>query len=210
MKNTLIILLLLSAFVVQAQPTVKLGAQVGLNRANILLKSDDSPQFAEWNYRSSYLVGGTAAIHFNEEWSLQPSLLLVGRGTSFKPLLNASYSITTLEVPVLVQYQRAFFSGFEELKTYGAFGPYFANALVARVKGKDVVNEKLSLGSGEDDAFKRFDWGLMLATGMNFEFKEQLVQFQLAYSLGLKNVDPDDGFTNLHRQYRFSLIYFPF
>ncbi len=93
-----------------------------------------------------------------------------------------SYNMNYLEVPLLVKYQH----NFDPLTSIQPFaGVYCAAGISGKIKEKD---ERRSYSSFADDAFKRFDGGLRIGCGLQFDH----LYAELGYDIGLANVSHDD------------------
>ena len=98
--------------------------------------------------------------------------------------LNGSYSygLNYLEVPFLIKYQH----NFDRLTSIQPFaGVYCATGVGGKIKEKD---QRLTQSSFSDDAFKRFDGGVRIGCGLQFDH----LYAELGYDIGLTNVSRDD------------------
>ena len=113
-----------------------------------------------------------------------------------------------LEIPVHVGYKYAVN---EDFALFGSVGPYLAVGLFGKAKlniGNAIgdwadIEGKVSVGGLEgksvsedifgDDGFKRFDFGLGLKAGVEFNKKYQVA---LSYDFGLIDVQKDLGMKN--------------
>ncbi len=93
-----------------------------------------------------------------------------------------TYSMNYLEVPFLVKYQH----NFDRLTSIQPFaGVYCATGISGKIKEKDCRQTQSTFS---DDAFKRFDGGLRLGCGLQFDH----LYAELGYDIGLANVSHDD------------------
>lgn len=95
---------------------------------------------------------------------------------------NSTYNMDYIEVPFLVKYQH----NFDRLTSLQPFaGVYCAAGIGGRIKEKD---QRKSYSSFSDEAFKRFDAGLRIGCGIQFDH----LYAELSYDIGLANVSHDD------------------
>ena len=98
-----------------------------------------------------------------------------------------SYNMNYLEVPLLVKYQH----NFDPLTSIQpVVGVYCSAGVSGKIKEK---NERRSFSAFSDDAFRRFDGGLRLGCGLQFDH----LYAELGYDIGLANVSRDD-FSQAH------------
>ena len=93
-----------------------------------------------------------------------------------------SYNMNYLEVPLLMKYQH----NFDRLTSIQPFvGVYCAAGIGGNIKEQD---RRLSYSSFADDAFRRFDGGIRLGCGLQFDH----LYAEVGYDIGLANVSRDD------------------
>ena len=93
-----------------------------------------------------------------------------------------SYSMNYLEVPLLMRYHY----NFDRLSSIQPFaGVYFGAGISGNFKEQD---RRQSYSSFADDAFRRFDGGVRLGCGLQFDH----LYAELGYDIGLANVSRDD------------------
>ena len=95
---------------------------------------------------------------------------------------NVSYNMNYLEVPLVMKYQYKL-DPLTSIQPY--VGVYGAAGISGSIKEQD---RRLSYSSFADDAFKRFDAGVRLGCGIQFDH----LYAELGYDIGLSNVDRDD------------------
>ena len=132
-------------------------------------------------------------------------------------LMDVKYNPWFLEIPVHIGYK---FEVSEKFTVFGKFGPYFALGLFGKAKADvldwdedsfDTVTKTEKFNIFGDGGLKRFDFGLGLHAGVEFEKKWQL---SIGYDFGLmkaykdnsEDIDLADGLK--HRNLSISLSHF--
>lgn len=206
MKNLVFVLLLGCLFQIsiaqQSDNSLRFGVQVGLTNSNILLGGEDAA--AHWESINSLLVGGTASLDLGEKFFLQPSIVFTKKGTSLETLFDAKITMTTVEIPILLNWKKEIFDDFV---TFAGGGVYLARAIGGQRKN-DGEKNKLDFGNDPSDDFEAGDWGLMGNVGMLLPVMGRDLQLQLFYSYGIKDVNPDPDFSAHHMQLRVAATYF--
>jgi hypothetical protein len=194
-KTFLFLLFVLISFPSFSQ--FKAGVKAGLNIADVIM--DD------WETVPHLLYSGGLCfdISFGDMVSLQPALLLSGKGFSLdiEDLYGKDYkgysrtTVNYLEVPINVAFK---FKGFQVYTgLYMAYGLSGKNKHKLEYEGETESGDdpvKLvgsSWNSDESDAefaMRRFDFGWNLGAG----YKLGPVLFSAGLSLGLANLTPDD------------------
>jgi hypothetical protein len=154
------------------------------------------PSEGDGNVKSRLGLSLGAAVEFaiNEQFSVQPELLIIGKGATMTDEdYEAKHRITYLELPVLA---KAWF-GEDDMRFYANAGPSFSFAMGGKAKYEfdgESETEKLKFGSDEDSDYKGFDLGFQLGGGILLMEKYQI---DLRYGLGLSNISPvtDGGFS---------------
>ena len=93
-----------------------------------------------------------------------------------------SYNMNYLEVPLLMKYQHNFDS---QTSLQPFLGVYCAAGISGNIKEQD---RRQSYSSFSDDAFRRFDAGVRIGCGLQFDH----LYAELGYDIGLANVSHDD------------------
>jgi hypothetical protein len=95
---------------------------------------------------------------------------------------STTFNMNYLEVPFLMKYQH----NFDRLTSIQPFaGVYCAAGVGGKIKEQD---RRQTYSSFSDDAFKRFDGGLRIGCGLQFDH----LYAELGYDIGLANVSHDD------------------
>lgn len=118
---------------------------------------------------------------------LETGLLYAGKGAKADSNGTLSYSLDYLEVPLLMKYRLDLDRATSLQPFVGVFG-----AVGVGGKVKDSY-ERLSYSSFDDDGFQRFDGGLRLGCGLQYDH----LYLELGYDLGLANIS-QDNFNSAH------------
>lgn len=184
---------------------VKFGIKAGMNLST--LGSDLKNDFKEFDMsqktRIGFHIGAFVDVEIIENFYIQPGLFYSSKGvkakeSGYEETLNLNY----LEIPILASYRIAIS---DKVKWHINAGPYLAYGLGGKIKTKDDsnwdddddwdyysarsedydddgVNNKVFDKNGGD--LKRFDFGLSLGTGVEFN----AFYVGLKYDLGLVNI----------------------
>lgn len=228
MKNLLLIPALLafgatSALAQDDDTRLRFGIKGGYNAANLTIS--DNGETDDKKMLSSFHVGAYVDLPLAPVFSIQPGLMLSGKGTKYtvgdkdsdnwaETKLNPIY----LEVPVNAVGKIPLADNF---KLFVGAGPYIAMGIAGK---QSVEGELLGVSFSEDDNIeygddepingnngsgkgnvKRFDYGLNFLGGL--EINRFTVNAQ--YGLGLANINPgsdnDDNDKYKHRVLSFSV-----
>lgn len=118
---------------------------------------------------------------------LETGLLYAGKGAKADRNGSLSYSLDYLEVPLLMKYRLDLDRAASLQPFVGVFG-----AVGVGGKVKDTY-ERLAYSSFDDDGFQRFDGGLRLGCGFQYDH----LYLELGYDLGLANIS-QDNFNSAH------------
>ena len=154
------------------------GFRIGLGVATV---NADDYYLDGGSPKAGLNVGFTAGIQMVPA---TPIYLETGLSYTEKGGKNGSctYNMNYLEVPLLIKYQH----NFDRLTSIQPFaGVYCAAGISGNIKEQD---RRLSYSSFADDAFKRFDGGVRLGCGLQFDH----LYAELGYDIGLANVSRDD------------------
>jgi Outer membrane protein beta-barrel domain len=179
MKSALAIFLMIVLTDLHAQ--IKTGYNFGLNLSTVTLKTKGISSKPETP--AGIHFGGFLDIPLNDNFSLEPALLLSAKGSNFK-IDSAVFSLSPvyIEIPVNAVYR----FGSDAVKISFSIGPYFA----CGVGGYKIESEGgfkyLSFGSGESKDLKPFDFGFNFGTGVTIRGFMVTVQ----YGIGLVNIFP--------------------
>ncbi len=180
-KIILFTLLAVSTVFVSAQNAVnvKWNVNAGIGVADYYGENTDGTD-AKFAYR----IGVGMELPFNNTWSLQSGLNLVSKGckagdsdakTTFNPLY--------LELPILAGLRLHTANNFDVLFKAG---PYLAYGIGGKIKAGGE-----SVGAFDDEALKKFDAGLEL--GVGFEFNKFVLGLDSQF--GMTNVFDGGGLT---------------
>lgn len=190
MKNFLKFSLLTAALVgcaTFASAQITFGAKAGLNLANEIFS--DEFEGADPKMLITFQVGGVVDIPISDMFSVQPALMLVGKG--FKEegeILGVTYESSSnpmyLQVPVMFMYHGDMF--------YAGVGPYAGFGLFGKAKaeaGGQSEEVDLSFGSSVEDNYSALDFGAQVEAGVALPMG---LTIGAGYALGLANNLPAD------------------
>ena len=157
------------------------GLRVGLGVGTV---SADDHTLDAGSARTGLNIGFAAGVQLAPATPLylETGLYYIEKGG--KGGANGSYSfgLNYLEVPFLVKYQY----NFDRLTSLQPFaGVYCAAGVGGKIKERD---QRQSQSSFADHAFKRFEGGLRIGCGLQFDH----LYTELGYDIGLANVSHDD------------------
>lgn len=161
----------------------------------------------------SFAIGGIVDYAFTDAFSIQPGLLLSGKGfkytetedgDTYKDWLKLNY----LEIPINIVYKH----DIGNMIIYGAAGPYFGFAIGGKWKyeyeedgDSDSGSTDVKFGDGEnDDGIKRGDFGLNIGTGVEINS----FQIGINYGLGLSNISYSEKSIVKNNVFSISACYF--
>ena len=194
MKNTgkllIVVLMLCWSFISFAQPIF--GVRAGLNLTTMLSKDDETNYGDENNFkmRPGFNVGPTAEFPINEMFSFETALLLSTMGVNGEYDYgggNSKESLSLLYLNIPLTAKAVFDVG--GTKVFGVFGPYLGYGLSGKWKSDEFGDEDVKWGTGTEDHFKPFDFGLQIGAGAAIKF----IEISLSYGLGLANIASDTG-----------------
>lgn len=174
--------LALSTLVVSAQK-LTWGGKAGLNLSHI--STNDADINSEKSMLPTFHVGVVADYAISNRFSIQPQLLLQGKGTKIAHEGHSDkYSFTSLDLPINFLYRsKGFFVG---------GGPNLGFNLSGKVKS-DEAGEGGDIEFGTDPGqIKRFDFGVNALAG--YQWKSGLF-FSANYTLGVANWSNVSGST---------------
>lgn len=184
MKTLLKITLISAAFIGCinfASAQVNFGVKAGLNLANVNF-SEEFDEFVDPKMLITFQAGVIADINLNQNWAVQPGLLLVGKGFKIDDdvLGEGSSNPMYLQVPVNIMYKGNMF--------YAGVGPYAAFGLFGKVKQGDE-DENLEFGNEPEDDYAPLDFGANIEAGVDLG----MLRIGAGYALGLANIIPSDA-----------------
>ena len=155
-----------------------LGLRIGLGAATV---NADDRYLDGGTPKSGLNVGVVAGIQLAPA---TPLYLETGLSYTEKGGKNSSYTydMNYLEVPLLMKYQY----NIDPVTSIQPFvGVYCAAGVSGNIKEQD---RRIAYSSFEDDAFKRYDGGVRIGCGLQFDH----LYAELGYDIGLANVSRDD------------------
>ena len=200
MKN---LMKLLFVFVLFSMTTQIYGQTItvkgGLNLSTMNVKDDDDTYSDKFKMKPGFHIGATAEFPITEAVAFETGLLLSTKGYKANEKetyggetyeYNESVNLLYLDIPLLA---KAYFD-IGEAKIFGAFGPYIGYGLSGKSKydytGSGETHseeEDIKWGSGDEDYFKRLDFGLSAGAGIEMNS----IVIGLSYNLGLANISSD-------------------
>lgn len=190
MKKTMITVSLVAVMIlnVQAQ-TARFGFTAGAAFSNYHVKMDGSTETAD--SKAGFTAGAIADIPMGKNFSIQPGLHLIQKGTKDKQTYGGATAKTALTIN-LVELPVNFL--FNTNSTSGNFfigaGPSIGFALSGKWKYEydgDKNTESVNFGSGDEDDMKSLDIGANALAGYCFPNGLMLV---VNYNAGLNNLAP--------------------
>jgi hypothetical protein len=154
------------------------GLRIGFGVANV---SADDHYLDGSSPKAGLNIGFTAGIQMAPATPLylESGLSYIEKGGKSA---MTTYGMNYLEVPLLIKYQY----DFDRLTSIQPFvGVYGAAGLSGKIKEQD---SRQTYSSFSDDAFKRFDGGVRIGCGLQFDH----LYGELGYDFGLANVSHDD------------------
>lgn len=185
MKKLIVLSIALCSFMcinAQFRFGVKAGANVSrmnVKQSGIKMDDDNSKR------RVGYHFGAMMEYSINDMFAIQPELMYINHGTSFKNLYSlekARINMNTLQLPV--NLKASIGVGKTRLFAYG--GPYVSYSMYGKLKGKEDgvrISEEL-YGKGSD--MKRWDYGVGFGVGV--EFKNGIT-LSVGNQIGLGDID---------------------
>ena len=156
------------------------GLRVGLNASHV---SSESPALDGSGIKSGLNIGLAAGtqLTYHAPLFFETGLYYTEKGG--KGDHDFKYSLNYLEMPFVLKYIHNFDRSF-------SIQPFFGGYVAAGVSGKVknyYARESYNAFGGDYDQFKRFDGGLRLGVGVQYE----MLYADVTYDLGLSNVGHD-------------------
>jgi hypothetical protein len=187
----------------------RFGIRAGLNLANEKINATYMGQSVgqSGNGIATFHVGGMADLPISEHFSVQPSLLLSGKGSNFDDGSGGTSKFRPyyLELPVLLIAKTSLPN--TQMTIFGGVGPSF---------GYGIFGKATSQGQSADifssDGFKRFDFGVDLTAGVElpagFHFSFHFIPGVTDVGPGNDPNTPDLTFNVKNKVIQFSIGYF--
>ncbi len=200
-KVTFLLVAFLGSLALHAQ--TKFGIKAGGNSASWTVKlngvKDD-----EYKSRMGFHFGAVIDHAISENFSIQPHVLFVNRGSGIKHDDHTDNAVVNaIDVPINFLYKAPAGAG----KFFMGGGPNLGFNLNAKIKSDEEADEKLDIGNGEGE-LKRFDFGVNLLAG--YELNNGLF-FSANFTPGIANLEnPVSGIDLTARSnfFGFSIGYF--
>jgi len=154
------------------------GLRLGLAVANV---SSDDPQLNGSSAQAGLNVGAVIGFQLADDFPvfLESGLYYTQKGGKGNDTgKKFTYDLNYLEVPILVKYKYSFD---DDLSIQPFGGGYLALGVSGKVKNYD---ERSAFSSFSEDFFKRFDGGLRIGCGLEY----QMLYVDVAYEFGLANI----------------------
>lgn len=174
--------------------SVYYGLRLGLGLANV---NSDNKQLDGGSLQAGLNLGATIGFQLSPDYPvyLESGLMYMekgGKGTNYSSSTAGNvntyksdkftYSLNYLELPILVKY---IYDVDDDLSIQPFAGGYFAIGISGKMKNYADRESKSSFSS---DYFKRFDGGLRIGCGIQY----QVLYGELAYEYGLANIARDE------------------
>ena len=198
MKKILVLFVLtaIAMVSVNAQDNLKWGVMAGMNVSKYT--------FTGFDNRVGFHAGVKAELGLSQEASgayMDFAALLTLKGAKIDggSIATVKFNPYYLEIPLHVGYKYAVN---EDFALFGSVGPYLAVGLFGKAKLKvdgdiadiaELGDNSMSEDIFGDDGLKRFDFGLGLKAGVEFNKKYQVA---ISYDFGLVEVAKDLGMKN--------------
>ena len=185
--NKLLIIVVAFTMTTKSFAQAKYGVKAGLNLANISEKSSAGSGNEGKTSKIGFHFGGTAEFPASEAVSVQTGLLFSTKGYKISEGgSSTTTSVNYLEIPINTIYKIEIGSA----KLCLSAGPYLAYAASGTKKGEGY-NDKLDIGSDDDDTYKALDYGLNIGAGVELNDK---ITIGLQYGIGLANISSYTGY----------------
>lgn len=198
--NTLMLLCLFAFAQKESEPGITFGIKAGATFSKFSLSNNSETHYTASSLTSFY-AGGTVNIPLFSVLSIQPGLLLVGKGGNtqlpFIPpaSIDTKFSPFYLEIPMNLMTQFELGPG----TFFVGGGPYFSFGVGGKIKktfvdqsGASEIEKDASIQFGSDAShdLNKTDFGLNVLLGYQLN---NSVNIHGGYSFGLANIDPDDS-----------------
>jgi hypothetical protein len=168
----------------------------GWNLSNFLLIGGEDISRGDFKPKTGFHFGLTGEYPVSEKVAFETGILISSKGTKSSNTSthngvtyesNSTLNLLYLEIPLTA---KTYFN-VGQSKIFGALGPYIGLGIGGKYKGKVVhsgetnsYKRDIYWGSGTDAEFRRLDFGLTAAAGVEI----RSIQIGLSYNLGLANI----------------------
>lgn len=187
MKKRLMLLLPLLAFGIPVSAQSGLSIVGGVVSSTFTAEDDEGDEADDIASRLGFALGIGLSSPSTQGISFAPELLYVQKGGE-EDSGDGFLKMTFIEVPLLFRYG---FGGSSTMMPFLTAGPTVGYMLGCDV-GDDAGSESCDDAFGEDNSYKKLDFGVMFGIGATFD----RVTVTARYDLGLANTDKADGFTH--------------
>lgn len=194
---------------------ISFGIKGGVNFSNLQEKVQGSSSSTSPGSLTTFNAGVFADFKMNDNFSVQPQLLYMGKGAADKENVsadgfgvssNVKLNLYYLHLPVYALYHAPvgdndFFVGAGPFVSYGLSGRDKGSVTstyqqasgangVQTVTQTENVDQKVNFGGSDSSDVKRIDYGASAMIG--FKFSNGLL-ISASYDLGLNNIAPTDA-----------------
>ncbi|HEX2934913.1 MAG TPA: porin family protein [Bacteroidales bacterium] len=150
------------------------------------------------NVSLSYTAGFFAVIPTSQYFAIQPEINYIRKGRFEKEtsmgVSNRIYSSANyLQIPLMIRYTAP--SVFESPNTKLFLNTGIYDGILLHSERRIKIGDELA-GKDQTSDYKGNDWGLIFGGGVQFPFRQFLVQFDLRYDMGLTKItNQNDNYT---------------
>jgi hypothetical protein len=189
MKHTGLTLLFIALMATTAprECRAQVGAELGLNMANLAIKSDGNS--VKTTFKPGFAIGIPAGITVTPHVYFEPGLFFEMTGAKLTAQPTGKYSINTVTVPINIEFKTGekcggrFFIGIGPYIGYNVGGSYTANAYGILA----ATSVTLKIGTANTDDLKALDAG----AGINFGYQLKMRLYARAhYQMGFVDLNP--------------------
>lgn len=168
----------------------------GLDLSNMLLNGSEDISNEDLKPKTGFHFGITGEYAVSKIVAFETGILFSNKGVKSSSKnthngvlyeSNSTLNLHYLEIPLTA---KTYFN-VGQSKIFGALGPYIGLGIGGKYKGKVMYSGEtnsykrdIQWGSGDEDEFKRLDYGLTVGAGMEISS----IQIGLSYDLGLANI----------------------
>ncbi len=138
------------------------------------------------NISLSYTAGFFAVLPVGQTFAIQPEINYIRKGrlekeTTLGITNKTSFSANYLQIPILIRYTAPSVFGSSNAKLFLNTG--FYDGILLHSEKRIKIGDEL-MGEDQTSDFKSNDWGLAFGGGVQFPFRQFVVQFDLRYDMG--------------------------